>query len=494
MVANRASEAIDLARLAGLELDPWQCLVLENMLAIRDEEYWDEINGCYENQWAASEFGLVVARQNGKGGILEARELAGLFLFGEKEIIHSAHLFDTSQKHFERVRRLIEDTPDLRSEVLQIKAGHGQEGIYLRSGQKLIFKARSGSAGRGFSAPLVVYDEAMMNLNSSVIEASMPTVSAQPNHQILYAGSAGTAEAEHFGRARNRAMKVIAKEDREIRFGWMEWSVELCTSYCPPDCEDHDDPNDSRTWAKANPALGIRISEEYIRETEKKAMSPAGFAKERLSVGDWPAEDGGWRVISKAAWDDRRNALSQLQGKFCLALDSSPDADYTCITAVGLNDDKQIHGEITGIEDLFDYRPGIKWAVERVVDIWKANKPAFVVVNPATPAGRLIPELESRGVKVETVTTREYAQGCGDFKDSIILKGSKDKGEFTHIDQTPLDIAVANANTRKLQELWAWDKTESSADITPLTAMTLAYYGYKKHIYSKPANIWFYRG
>jgi hypothetical protein len=463
------------------------------MLAIRDEEYWDEINGRWENQWAAAEFGCVVARQNGKGSILEARELAGLFLFGEKEIIHSAHLFDTSQKHFERVRRLIEDTPDLRSEVLQIKAGHGQEGIYLRSGQKLIFKARSNHAGRGFSAPLVVYDEAMANLNSSIIEASMPTVSAQPNHQIIYAGSAGTAESEHFGRARNRAMKVINGEGREIRFGWAEWSAELCSSYCPPDCDEHDDPDDPRTWAKANPALGIRISEEYIRETEKKAMSPAGFAKERLSVGDWPTEDGGWRVIPKDTWEGRADELSHLKGKFCLAIDCAPDATYTCITAAGANEDNEVHGEITGTETLFDYRPGIKWVVDRVHDIWKANRPEFVVINPATPAGRLIPELESRGIKVETVTSREYAQACGDFKDAVAPK-ARETAKFTHLgSQSPLNIAVANAITRKMQELWAWDKTEAAADITPLTCMTLAFYGYKKYIYRKTSAPWVFR-
>jgi hypothetical protein len=40
-------------------------------------------------KWAAFEAGLEVARQNGKGGVYEARELAGLFLLGERLLVHS---------------------------------------------------------------------------------------------------------------------------------------------------------------------------------------------------------------------------------------------------------------------------------------------------------------------------------------------------------------------------------------------------------------------
>jgi hypothetical protein len=53
-----------------------------------------------DGKWAAFEVGLNVARQNGKGSILEARELAGLFLLGERLIIHSAHEFATSLEAF----------------------------------------------------------------------------------------------------------------------------------------------------------------------------------------------------------------------------------------------------------------------------------------------------------------------------------------------------------------------------------------------------------
>src|SRR6185437_5906810 len=71
-VSTLGREAIELAAVAGLNLDPWQQLVLLDSLGQRPD-----------GRWAAFEVGLVVARQNGKDSILEAMEIAGLFLFGE---------------------------------------------------------------------------------------------------------------------------------------------------------------------------------------------------------------------------------------------------------------------------------------------------------------------------------------------------------------------------------------------------------------------------
>jgi hypothetical protein len=67
-------------------LDPWQRFVLDRALGESKD-----------GKWSAFEVGLVVPRQNGKGSILEARELAGLFLFDERLILHSAHEFETAR-------------------------------------------------------------------------------------------------------------------------------------------------------------------------------------------------------------------------------------------------------------------------------------------------------------------------------------------------------------------------------------------------------------
>lgn len=65
---SAGDDAVDLAAVAGLHLDPWQQHVLRGALGER-----------VDGRWKAFEVGLIVPRQNGKGSILEARELAGMF-------------------------------------------------------------------------------------------------------------------------------------------------------------------------------------------------------------------------------------------------------------------------------------------------------------------------------------------------------------------------------------------------------------------------------
>jgi len=461
------------------------------MAATTTEEFWNPYTERVENKWAASEYGLMVSRQNGKGSILEARELAGLFIFGERLIIHSAHQADTSFEAFNRIMQLIEQTPDLEREVARVSRSHGTEGIELKSGQRLRFRTRTKGGGRGFTADCIIFDEAMLELTSTQIAAIMPTVSARPNPQMIYTGSAGTKEAEHFGRVRARALK-----GGDPHMGWSEWSITPCNYFCPIDCDEHDSPDDPASHAKANPAMGIRITAEHIMK-ERRAMSLETFLQERCGVGDWPSDGDGWSVIDRDAWEGRENQLSSLVGKFAIAIDTAPKASYSCISAVGLNEFGDFHCEITkegdeNGEGLFDYRQGIRWVVPRVLAIWKANRPAFVVIDKASPAGTLIEELESHGVKVVSPTIREFAQACGDVKDGFAPRDPRNATHI-HLNQAPLNLAVANAEMLPLQDLWRFSKSASSADVTPLTCVTLAHWGFKQHIYKKASKPWVIR-
>ena len=113
-VSSAGEQAIQLAALAGLLLDEWQMLALLDMLGERADAKW----ACYE-------FGLAVSRQNGKGSVLEARELVGLFVLGEKLLIHSAHEQATSSEQHRRLLNLIESVPEFDQRVLSATRGKG---------------------------------------------------------------------------------------------------------------------------------------------------------------------------------------------------------------------------------------------------------------------------------------------------------------------------------------------------------------------------------
>jgi phage terminase large subunit-like protein len=161
----------------------------------------------------------------------------------------------------------------------------GAESIEMKNGKRLRFVARSGGSGRGFSSDLVILDEAY-ELGDAQMAALLPTLSARPNPQVWYTSTAGFPTSTQLGLVRARGLRG---DDPSLAF--FEWSVD----------PDNHDPADPRCWAQANPGMGIRITPEYIAK-ERAALSPPEFARERLSIGDYPSEGGGWETISADAW------------------------------------------------------------------------------------------------------------------------------------------------------------------------------------------------
>src|SRR5215469_5623236 len=165
--ASEGERVAALAAQAGLILDDWERWVL-----------WEGLGRTGTGQWSAFEKALIVARQNGKGAILEALELAALFLddFGVDLILHSAHEFKTASEAFRRIQARIDNHPSFRRRVRQVYLQRGAESIELRNGKRLRFIARSSGSGRGFSADLVILDEAY-ELGDAAMAALLPTLS-----------------------------------------------------------------------------------------------------------------------------------------------------------------------------------------------------------------------------------------------------------------------------------------------------------------------------
>jgi hypothetical protein len=462
-VSSAGAEAVDLAASAGLVLDPWQAWLLEQALG-------EKPNG----RWSAFEVGLIVSRQNGKGSILEARELAGLFLLGEQLILHSAHEFKTAQEAFRRIKFLIESAPHLDREVMRVRTSHGEEGIELRNGARLRFVARSTGSGRGFTGDCVILDEAF-NLDDTAMSALLPTLSARPNPQLWYTSSAGTEMSVQLGRVRRRGVKGT---DPGLAF--FEWSV--------PDDTDPEAYADPDLWAAANPALGIRISVEHIAR-ERAAMSAAAFGQERLGVGSYPSDEDGWAVISEKAWRAVLDPDSAPVEPFAFALDTMPGRAFSSIGLAGRRDDGGLHVEVAA------HGRGTGWTVPWLVERCERWSPCAVVVDPNSPAGSLIPDLEAAGIEVLKPSGRDLGQACGAFFDAV--QPAEGVAILRHRDDPRLDAALAGARRRDLGDgAWTWSRRATSVDISPLVAVTLAAWGHASTAhewsgdYDALANIW----
>lgn len=148
---SEGGEACALAAGYDMKPDKWQRIVLEGWLATDSKL-----------QWAASDCGCAVPRQNGKNAILEFTELYLSAIIGMK-ILHTAHEVKTCRKHFLRMKYYFENArkfPELSELVTYIRATNGQEAIVLKNGGSIEFIARSKSSGRGFTVDVLVCDEA----------------------------------------------------------------------------------------------------------------------------------------------------------------------------------------------------------------------------------------------------------------------------------------------------------------------------------------------
>jgi hypothetical protein len=246
-----------------------------------------------DGKWAAFEVGVNVARQNGKDGILEARELTGLFLLGEQLIIHSAHQFDTSLEHFRRLLELIESTPDLDKRVKRVSRSHGEEGIELRGGQRIRFRTRTKGGGRGFTGDLVLLNEAM-DLAESSIGALIPTMAATSmtgNPQVWYTGSAvDQAVHEHgvaFARIRERGMarrRSVARVFRVVCGGGRRRWEELLPDEVPLELAAPTRMRGRRRTRARHPDLGGACRERAA--VDGRPDVPGGAARDRRLAGD----------------------------------------------------------------------------------------------------------------------------------------------------------------------------------------------------------------
>lgn len=447
--SSLGQEAIELAEVAGLVLDPWQQYVIHHGLGMAPGGHW-----------AAFEVGLVVSRQNGKGSIAECRELAGLFLLDEELIIHSAHEFATASEAFRRLCFLIESTPELDNRVKAIHRAHGQEGIELKNGQRIRFRTRTSGGGRGFTADCLILDEAMI-ISEAMQGAILPTLSSIENPQVWYTGSAVNEDVHRdgvvFTRIRNRGLT-----ENPGRLFFAEWSADEDRFLNEPGYGYSMD-----AACEANPAAGIRISEEFI-EAEQRTLSPTNYMVERLGIGKWPNTDAvGDKLIKPDDWQACGDPDSQIYGALTFAIDVAPGFRSASIAVAGLRPNDQIpHFEIIESE------PGSAWLINRVIDLSKKNPGSQFVCDPRSPVVSMISDLERAYVNLNQVTSSQFTAACGSFFDLFARQAIRYPAP-----QPEVNDALLGAAIRETGDTWVLSRKKSEVDISPLVTSVLAVWG-----------------
>lgn len=440
----------------------------------------DALGETEDGTWSAFENGLIVSRQNGKGSVLEARVLAGLLLFGEKLIMWSAHETKTAFEAFRRCETLFTEDPELKKLVKTIHRSNGNEGIELRSGARLRFVARTKGSGRGFSADLVILDEAYA-LTGEQMAALIPTLSARPNPQIWYTSSPPLdgLTGEHLFALRLRALRGDAS------LCWYDYGHAGLSL----DELDGFDLESVENWLAANPAAGHRISTDFIRR-ECATMPPVDFARERLGI--WPRQvTSGAGVIDPKTWESLADPATR-PSDVAFAVDINPSRSHAAIVAVGLRpaDDGAEAFQMAVI----DYRPGTDWVPARLAELKAKWSPVAIGLDVKGPGGSLLLDLDKVGIKpsedldeprrgdLAVPTAPQVAQAFGLFVDAVRQR------ILWHSGDVVLNQALAGSVTRPLSGGSTWDRGKAGADISPLVAATVAYWALisRKHLIHDP--------
>lgn len=444
-------EVADLADLAGFTPDPEQRLALDLIFALDSQ-----------GKSAAFEFAVVCARQNMKTGTFKQAALGWLFITNQNLVTWSAHEFSTTKEAMRDLVNLIDGCHYLSRRMKTPRWSNEDPSLETKAGQRIKFKARTKTGGRGLTGDKIVLDEAFA-LTEDHLGALMPTLSVRPDPQLLYGSSAGLASSEVLRRIRDRGRAGLSE-----RLAYLEWCAEHA------ECEDPhcthefgqaegcalDRPD---LWRLANPLLGrtrpdgTGLTYEYVA-SEREALPVAEFARERMGWWDDPA-------AVEPAFGPGRWEACQVESRpdvpvGALALAVSIDQTSASIGAAALD------GGVAHVRPL-QHDAGTAWTVERCRELQDLHG-VDVVVDGRGPAAMLIPLLEREGVRLRVANTSDVMDACAGLYDRVRER------QVAHLGYPELDAAVAGAVQRPVGDRWAWGRRKSTTDISPLEAVTLA--------------------
>jgi hypothetical protein len=407
---------------------------------------------------AYREVRVTVPRQSGKTSLILVAEVDRCIAWGPAQrVLYAAQDRNNSRAKWEEQGELLARTPLRKAMKMRRQTGL-ERMVFPSTGSTVGITASGESSGHGQTLDLGVIDEAFAQKDERLVQAFRPAMLTRPSAQLWILSTMGTEESLFLhDRVDDGRARVEADERSGVAF--FEWSA-----------GDDDDPDDPATWWSCMPALGHTITEHVIA-ADHDSLPPDEFARAYLNR----RTSSGSPVIDAGSWLGARETTSQLSGIPCFAVDVTPDRAYGSIAVAGWRPDRRVHLEVV------EHRPGTEWIVERVLELERRWHPWPVVLDPASPAGSLLVDLASLGIRTETLSARDYAAACAQLYDSVVIATPT----VAHLDQPVLNLAVGSARKRVLGDAWAWAR-KVGGDVSPLVAVTLARWGLVKAGDAKP--------
>ena len=423
----------------GTPLMPWQQLVADVALEINPDTGFP----AYREVW------FSVMRQSGKTSLVlpvEVHRCISPVWGGLQRVAY------TAQTGWEAQKKLIEEqVPIIQGSPLgrliskpgggKVRRAQGNWGVNFGGGGKIDVLGSTESAGHGGTLDLGVIDEAWRDEDDRREQSMLPAMVTRPAAQLFGYSTMGTDASIYLNRKVDVG-RAAAVEDSGSGMAYFEWSI--------PDDADIDD---EETWWRYMPALGWTIQPEAIRHA-RQTMSDGEF---RRAFGNQRMRSDE-RLIPADVWDSVQDPDAAPEGRVTFAVDVNVDQASASIAASD--------GECV---EVITSREGASWLVG-----WFKENPDRrrwpVTVDAGGPVSSVLDELERAGVRLQRRTGPEVAAACGRMFNAIA------DGEVrVRPSSQPLDDAVVGVASKPVGDKFVWSRQTSSADVTPLMAVTLAF-------------------
>lgn len=400
--------------------------------------------------YAADTIVLSIPRQVGKTYLVACIIFALCLIFPKLTVIWTAHRKTTAAETFASFDGMAQ-RPRVAPQIQAVFRGKGDEKIIFRNGSRILFGARETGFGRGFSdVDVLVFDEAQIMTEATLEDmAAAQNVAKNPLTFMMGTPPRPKDPGEVFSMHRQEALDGESDE----------------TLYIELSADRGEDPMDRGQWRKANPSFPLRTSERAMLRLRKKLKSLDSWLREALGV--WDEETRFQPAIASAVWRNLFDVAVDGNPPNSLGVDMSHQGEIS-ISACWI-DEEFAHAEEVWAN--VDQAAAIEWIDSRT------TRRMPIVIDNASPASALAPELKRRGKNVVLTTAFDMGTACG-----MVVARAK-AGTVTHGAQDSVTDALQGARKRPIRDAggWGWDRRDGTVNIAPLVAWTLAVFGAISH-------------
>jgi len=444
---TKGDQIAELAERIGQPLLAWQKLILDDMCGVDKDDMFIRKTSL-----------LLVSRQSGKSHLARMRVLAGLFCFGEKDILIMSSNRSMAMKSFNIMADIIERNNFLRVQLKDgdvkkgIRRTNGDERIILATGAQIEVAAATSDGARGRTCDFLWIDE-LREVSEVAMDAAKSVTIARKNSQRLFTSNAGSAFSTVLNDLHDRCLSYPPKS-----LGFYEYSA---PAYC--------DIWDREAWAMANPSLGYLITESAIEETI--ATSSVATARTETLCQWISSESSPWTPNSWEELADKDLVMSV--GAYTMF---GLDIDHTKRSAA------LVCGQI-----LPDGRIGLAlvqtWESHIAVDelqiavetkAWcDMYKPRLVLYDKYT-SDVVANRLSNAGVMVEDCSGAQFYTACATFKEYI------DNRRVVHQGQEILDTQMNNCAAKSNDSSWRIIRRKSAGSVAAPISLAMVVYNLSK--------------